>query len=198
MGISRQRSVPPEIFTDEALAQLPPAVRFTAVGLRMHADDSGRENANTRLLWSSLYPLSTEVTEDDLTEHLLLLAYCAEIVLYTVGERTYYQMVDWPKVDHPKPSRLPQPPPDDLANASRADREEPREPFAAVGEERAGEGAEPGEAPSRTDRDAPRSPFCPKHPEGTLTPCGPCGTARMQHEMDVANLRRKAAEEAAE
>ncbi len=191
MGIRRQRSIPPEVWTDETLSSLPSAVRLTAIGLRMHADDAGRENANTRLLWASLYPLSEEVTEEHLTEHLLELAYAKEIVLYTVGDRTYYQIVDWPKVDHPQQSRLPAPPPEALANASRT----VREAFAAGGEERAGEEAGgPGDT-SRTDRDGVRSPFCPQHPEGTFTPCGPCGTARMQHEADVARLRRAHTEE---
>jgi hypothetical protein len=191
MGIRRQRSIPPEVWTDETLSALPAAVRLTANGLRMHADDSGVENANVRLLWASLYPLSTEVSEGDLSEHLLLLAYAGEIVLYTAGERTYYALVDWPKVDHPQPSRLPQPPPDLVASVSRT----VREGFAAGGEGESGERVAPGESPSRTDRDGTRSPFCPKHPEGTFNACGPCGTARVQHETDVARLRRAAEEE---
>lgn len=199
MGIGkRPRSAPPDLFTDPLLIDLDLEVKWTAHGLRMHADDEGRENANTTLLWASIWPLSEEVTPDDLVTHLLLLEEVGEIVLYTVGSQTYYQETFWPAVDRGTPSRLPRPPEglaSGLAKDSRTARDLAREAFAAGGEERAEEEAAPGEDPSRGIRDVPRSPFCPKHPEGTMQPCGPCGTARMQHEADVTRLRRVAEQE---
>lgn len=171
MGISRQRPVPPEDFTFQEFFSLPAAVRTTMTGLRMHADDQGRENANERLLWSSIWPLSTEVHEDDLLDHLLILAELDWLILYSAGGRTYFQIVHWPKVDRPNPSRLPAPP-------SRT----ARDSFAAVEGEsaRASESAEGG--PSRMIPGLGPSPFCIEHPNGINEPCRDCGTARLRHE----------------
>lgn len=188
MGISRQRALPPEIFTSEEFATLPSPIRLTAIGLRMHADDAGRENANQRLLWSSIWPLSEEVNEDDLVDHLLILAELDYIALYSVGPRTYYQVTDWPKVDHGKPSRLPAPP-------SRTIRDGPRESFAArEGESEESESAESGASrdPSRTVPGLGPSPFCHEHPDGIDQPCRDCGTARLRHERWVAQQRADA------
>ena len=199
MGIGkRPRATPPDLFTDPLLIDLDLPVKWTALGLRMHADDEGRENANTTLLWSSIWPLSTTVTPDDLTLHLLLLEEVGEIVLYTAGGQTYYQETFWPAIDRGTASRLP-PPPESLATGlardSRTARDLAREGFAAGGERREG-GEAPGEGRSRVSREVPRSPFCPDHPEGTFEKCGPCGTARVRHDADKALLRKQAEEEA--
>jgi len=173
--------VPPEDWTTEEFMTLSPAVRATMTGLRMHADDQGRENANQRLLWSSIWPLSEEVTEEELVDHLLILAELEWLDLYSVGQRTYYQVLNWPKVDHGKPSRLPAPP-------SRT----ARESFAAGEGERASESewAESAEGVrSRTIPGLGPSPFCSAHPEGINEPCRDCGTARLRHERWVAERR---------
>lgn len=184
MGISRQRPVPPEDFTSEELLSLPATVRATMTGLRMHADDQGRENAHQRLLWSSIWPLSEEVTEDDVVDHLLRLAEVEWLDLYSATGRTYYQIVNWPKVDHGKPSRLPAPP-------SRT----PRESFAAGESESAGESERPESGPSRTIPALGPSPFCSQHPDGIDEPCRDCGTARLRHERWVVARRAVATEE---
>lgn len=188
MGIGRQRPVPPEDFTSEELLTLPAAVRATMTGLRMHADDQGRENANQRLLWSSIWPLSEEVTEEQIVDHLLELDAVGWLTIYSAGGRTYYQVDNWPKVDHGKPSRLPPPP-------SRTIRDTDREPFAAREGERAGESERPEGAASRTDRDLGPSPFCTEHPDGINEPCRDCGTARLRHERFIAERRAQALSE---
>lgn len=175
MGIgSRNRAITTRVFTDPAMLALPLEVRWTAIGLRLHADDEGREVAHPRLLWSSIWPLSEVVTEDELILHLLTLEDVGEIQLYSAGDRTYYRIIDFPKVDRGQPSGHPNPPP--LANQSRIDREGTRETFAA-GEREGGE-----EARGVFRGDMPPPFGCPEHPEGSFDPCGPCGTARMRHQ----------------
>lgn len=196
MAISRQRALPPELFTDPSLLALPAAVRLTLVGLYMHADDSGREVAHERLLWAHLWPESEEVLEEHMPDHLLLIAETSFVVLYGAAGKTHYQLILWPKVDRPKPSKLPPPPADLLAKASRIIREGTHESFAAGGEreESGEERSEESAGRSRSFRDAlGPEPWCPDHPGGTFTPCGPCGTARMQHTR-WAILRRLEAE----
>jgi hypothetical protein len=187
MGIgNRQRAIPPRVFTDPEMLALPLPVRWTSIGLRHHADDQGREIAHPTLLWSSIWPLSTEVTEEDVILHLLALDDVGEIQLYMAGGRDYFQVIDWPKVDHANPSKLPSPPPRE--NASRTIRETARETFAG-GE---GERAESESAASRTNLDLGPPIGCDEHPNNTTTEkCGPCGVARLQHTLWE---RRRAAE----
>jgi len=161
---------------------LPPVVRLTAIGLRLHADDQGRENANQRLLWASIWPLSEDVSEGDLILHLLTLEEAGYITVYSVGPRAYYQIVDWPKVDHGKPSRLPAPP---LRESSR---ESNREAFSAVEGESEGEWREES-PPPRTIPGSLPSPFCRAHPDGVDQPCRNCGTARLRHDREVEARR---------
>lgn len=185
MAMTRRRYVTPETFGREDLLNLPPAVRLTEIGLRMYADDEGRERLTPALLRANLYPLNPEITDDVLTEHLLALDEAGSIVIYDVGDRTFYAMTDWPTVDRPARSKHPEPPAEPFANDSRA----PRDSFVAGerGREggRGGEGAWErggGESASRSPReDDPPSPFCRSHPEGTEHPCRGCGTARLRH-----------------
>jgi hypothetical protein len=188
---SRHRSVPPTMFADELLMELPAAVRLTGVGLHFYADDEGRAPANPALLKGQLWPLDDEVTLDVIDEHLVALEDAGYIQLYTAGGRTLLAVAEWPATDRGKPSRLPPPPPrEGVATSSRGSRES-----LAVVEERkergggagvqggAGGGGESvGGAPAATT-DEPR-PFCAKHmPYGTDTPCGPCGGARKRHDL---------------
>lgn len=176
MAMSRQRALPPDIFTDELLLNLPLEVRWTAIGLRMHADDFGRETANARLIASSVWPLNPEMTDETVEEHLLDLDEAGYIVIYAAAGRTFYAIADWPSVSHPVRSKFP-PPPERLQSASGASPEH----FSAVEGERewrASGGA--GEGPAGI----PPSPFCKLHqPSGTHANCRHCGTARLAHEQ---------------
>lgn len=184
MGMSKQRQLPPDIFTDEHLLALPIEARMTAIGLRMHADDFGRESAIPRKILGNVWPENPEITEDMIIDHLLLLDGVGYIGIYSVGPRTYYAVRIWPAVSHPNPSGYPPPPPelfqkfagDPLANFSAWEREGERE-----GEE-PGEGGE--ESPRWRSSGIPPSPFCKVHqPNGIRGNCRHCGTARLAHEQ---------------
>lgn len=192
MGMRKKRDILPEMFRNEELLALSVATRLTAVGLRLYADDHGRESATPALIKAALWPLDTDVTDAVINEQLLELAYADYIVLYQVGPRTYFQVIEWPRVDHPIDSRIPPAP---LANPSGVDPDS-----IAAGERERRESGEGGEGEgawrdaewaresaraegenSRTDPDVPPSPFCRSHPQGTDSPCRNCGTARLRH-----------------
>ena len=205
-SVSRQRTVPPEDFTTVAILELPAAVRATMTGLRMVADDHGRGPAIPRLLWAAIWSLSAEISEDEMQMHLLALDEVGWLTLYDGGTaRVYFQIRSWPKVDRPAPSQHPAPPPirESLANHSRAAREplanhswrgEREESGETSGGGREWESVAGESGPPQDPTDGPDlllgpRPFCPKHPEGTFARCGPCGTARMQHQLWVAAQR---------
>lgn len=199
---SRQRSVPPSMFSDEELLELPPEVRLTGIGLRFHADDHGRGSANPVLIKAQLWPLTPDVDHSAVEYHLLALEEAGYIRLYDVGGRTYYALAEWPRTDRAQQSRIPAPPDDaedvtPVTPSSRGARETP----AVVGGKE-GEGEEGGQEGSvggsggsavggarRTLADlagTPEpSPFCSRHPIGTEDKCGPCGGARKRHEVWV-------------
>ncbi|WP_025158883.1 hypothetical protein [Leifsonia aquatica] len=198
----RGRTITPEIF--DALASLPDGPRLTELGMRaMIADDHGRGRVNLRTMLATLYPRTYAVTEETLTDHLLLLDEAGAIDLYVDGNgSSMFQFVDWPYVDRPGKELLPPPP---LANGSRVTRES----FAAEERERAGEweSASEGEresegesAPhSRTTRESLENetsipnPFCPTHmPAGSGgVPCIDCQDARLAHQMVLRHRREE-------
>lgn len=181
MAMTRRRYVTPEGFSRDEILSLPPEIRLTEIGLRLYADDHGRERVNQRLMLARLYPMDREMTEEDIDEHLLTLDDAEAIVLYEVDGVTYFAVSDWPTVDRPQPSRYPAPP------ASRTDRDRfvARERVREGGGEREGAEGESGEGGhARIDREGlPPSPFCRNHPDGTDMPCRACGRARNQRKV---------------
>lgn len=176
MPMSRQRALPPDIFTDEDLIALPIEVRMTGVGLRLNADDQGRESTTTWMLRSAIWPGNPEISDDVLIDHLLQLDAAGYIGLYHHGGRTYYVLREWPSVSHAAPSKHPAPPADLFRNRSGTSPEE----FSAWEREREGGGVSAGERPDGV----PPSPFCRVHqPAGTEQDCRHCGTARLAHDQ---------------
>lgn len=180
MGMSKMRPLPIDLWTDEDLIALPLPVKWTAIGLRMHADDEGRESVTDWMLRPSIWPGDATVTADVLTVHLLMLDQAGVIGIYSAGDRTYYQVRSWPAVSHPNRSKHPPPPPDLFQNAAG----NPPDDFSA------GEGeSESRETNWERPAGIPPSPFCTDHPRGTRQPCRHCGTARLLHEQYLAESR---------
>lgn len=185
MTMTKRRQMTPTDWNDEDLQSMSPLERLTWFGLRMFADDEGRESANAARIRAALFPLDPTVTEDTIDETLLRFADLDLLVLYVVGGRTYFALLEWPRVDRPQESRIPAPPVSTRSGSSP-------DPI-AVEESREGRG-ESAESEEREDRsgsspDQEPSPFCSKHPDGTEKPCGPCGTARKRHEMALRGRR---------
>ncbi|WGL50663.1 hypothetical protein P5P86_11880 [Nocardioides sp. BP30] len=173
-------------------------MRFTSIGLQASADDQGRGPAEPRLIMADVYPLTQSVTEDVIDAHLLQLDDAGFLVLYAVGEETFFEIVDWPRVDRPGVSDIPPPPPPFASDSGTS----PERLRVVEGESRAraGEGEREREGAgwvrsSGTDPDtsnAPPSPFCSRHPEGTDQPCRACGTARLRHSQWWQQDRQRA------
>jgi hypothetical protein len=192
MGMKRKRDILPEMFRNEDLLSLSVATRLTAVGLRLYADDHGRESTTPALIKAALWPMDEEITDSVIITHLLELAYADYLAIYQVGPRSYFQLTEWPRVDHPAVSRIPPAPlrnpsgnvPDGFA-AGEGERRESGEGGEGEGAWRDAEWVREsveGEN-SRTDPDSPPSPFCRSHPQGINAPCRNCGTARLRHRL---------------
>lgn len=181
MAITRQRQLPPEAFLNPQLLALPPAVRLTEIGLRMYADNFGREQVHERLLIAAIYPFDREMTELQMAEHLEQLYDAGVIVLYTAGPRRedFYQFVEWPAVSHAGRSKHPDPP-EDFRNASgtvpgEGERGREGEGVSGPGAAHSGTAPEPG---------SPPDPFCPRHmPYGTDEACKSCGRHRLARKV---------------
>ncbi|MDQ1205061.1 hypothetical protein QE377_001420 [Microbacterium sp. SORGH_AS 862] len=183
MAITRQRSVTPDAFLKPRLLMLSPQARLTEIGLRLYADNYGRELAMSRLLTAAIFPLDRDMREEDMDRILLELDDAGCIVLYSASGQDYYQMTDWPAVQHPgAKSNHPDPP------------DSSHEPFMNGSRELHGEGegvrVSEGERASESggglhDTLMPPSPFCNAHRAtgGTDTPCRACGRARMQRKV---------------
>lgn len=185
MAIDRQRPLLPDVFQDEELLEQDLETRFLLVGLRMFADDEGREIVAVPRLKAALFLYDDAITADSLLQALVTLDDLGYLTLYDVDGRTYFQLSRVPSVSHPKPSRFP-PLADGypsasgpLANGSAREREREW-----------GEG-DPGESPDVTSSDIPPSPFCPAHrPFGTDQKCRNCGTHRLGQEQWLREHRR--------
>lgn len=196
MGMTRQRTIQAELWRRWKWVSLDPLTRLTSIGLQASADDHGRGPVEPLLIKADIYPLDEAVTADVILEHVLDLDAAEFLTLYQVGTDTFFQVVNWPRVDRPNPSDIPPPPPEPLANGSGSG----PEPFRVVEGERRerarerGESAAGGEAASGTDPESDEAPppFCTAHPNGTTDPCRGCGLARLRHSQYWQTLRRSA------
>lgn len=183
------------------IRSLPPLLRATAEGLRMHADDEGRGRVELRQILADVYPNESTVTESTLVDHLLELAEADVIVLYEDSRsRSCYEFTKWGRVDRPTASRIEpapeyaRPAREDFASDSREPREEclageserERERESESGRARERE----GEDTSRIPRDIlPPDPFCREHPGGVDYPCIECQNARLHNQHFKDRMR---------
>ncbi|MBM9508036.1 hypothetical protein [Actinacidiphila acididurans] len=109
--MSRIRSVKPETWISESLAEVSVTAERTFLAMTNHADDHGRHRDNAAIIAGLVWPLRAEHTavhvEDDLTQ----LADAGLICRYTGCDgRRYFHYPTWSKhqkIDKPSPSRLP-------------------------------------------------------------------------------------------
>ena len=93
--MSRIRTIKPEFFRSESLGQLPIAVRLTFAGLWTEADDTGCGVANSKALCGALWSQDDEIGPSDVEDHLKLLDKSEHIVLYVVGGKRYFYVLNW-------------------------------------------------------------------------------------------------------
>lgn len=122
--MARIRSAKPDFWTDPLMVSLPREIRFTFKGLwEVCADDFGRFLADARVVKGKVWPMDDDLTPKKIDRFLTTLAERKRIVLYSQYGVRYGYIVNWLKhqrVSHPSPSIFPDPPPELLANDSRA------------------------------------------------------------------------------
>ncbi|MFB4193371.1 hypothetical protein [Streptomyces carpaticus] len=109
--MARIRTVKPEMFVSESLAEVSVTAERTFVGLLTEADDHGRYLDNAAIIAGRLWPLRAEHTSVHVEDDLHQLAAAGLVCRYTGCDgRRYLHIVTWAKhqkIDKPSQSRRP-------------------------------------------------------------------------------------------
>ncbi|WP_405848449.1 hypothetical protein [Streptomyces sp. NBC_01518] len=109
--MARIRTVKPEAFVSESLAEVSVEAERTFFGLLTQADDHGRHRDNAAIIAGLLWPLRAEHTSVHVEDDLHQLANAGLLCRYTGCDgRRYLHVVTWSahqKIDKPSQSRLP-------------------------------------------------------------------------------------------
>ncbi|MFD9403090.1 hypothetical protein ACFWA4_30250 [Streptomyces sp. NPDC060011] len=108
--MARIRTIKPEAFFSESLAEVSVEAERTFFGLLTQADDHGRHRDNAAIIAGLLWPLRAEHTSVHVEDDLQQLANAGLICRYTgCDARRYLHVVTWSehqKIDKPSQSRL--------------------------------------------------------------------------------------------
>ncbi|MGW6558500.1 hypothetical protein [Streptomyces hydrogenans] len=109
--MARIRTIKPEAFVSESLAEVSVEAERTFFGLLTQADDHGRHRDNAAIIAGLLWPLRAEHTSVHVEDDLHQLANAGLVCRYTGCDgRRYLHIVSWSehqKIDKPSQSRLP-------------------------------------------------------------------------------------------
>ncbi|MFD9503455.1 hypothetical protein [Streptomyces sp. NPDC060035] len=109
--MARIRTVKPEAFFSESLAEVTVEAERTFFGLLTQADDHGRHRDNAAIIAGLLWPLRAEHNSVKVEDDLQQLANADLVCRYTGCDgRRYLHIVTWfehQKIDKPSQSRLP-------------------------------------------------------------------------------------------
>ncbi|GAA1890750.1 hypothetical protein [Streptantibioticus ferralitis] len=107
--MARIRTIKPEAFTSESLAQVSLTAERTFFGLLTQADDHGRHRDHAAIIRGLLWPLRPEHTPVDVEDDLNQLADAGLICRYTGDDgKSYLHIVSWhrhQKINRPSGSR---------------------------------------------------------------------------------------------
>jgi hypothetical protein len=109
--MARIRTIKPEAFFSESLAEVSVEAERTFFGLLTQADDHGRHRDNAAIIAGLLWPLRAEHTSVHVEDDLQQLANAGLVCRYTGCDgRRYVHIVTWSahqRIDKPGQSRLP-------------------------------------------------------------------------------------------
>lgn len=164
--MARIRTIKPEAFVSESLAEVSVDAERTFFGLLTQADDHGRHRDNAAIIAGLLWPLRAEHTSVHVEDDLHQLANAGLICRYTGCDgRRYLHIVTWSahqKIDKPSQSRLPS-----CSQHKMADR---CGPCKGICTKRAEESPTPPRRLPEASGNAPRALDLP--PESAATPRG--------------------------
>lgn len=109
----RIRSIKPEFYTSDVIAELTIEEAFCFQGLWVYCDDEGRGKDDPRLVKAALYPLRDQVTASTVEQWLEALTRKGRIIRYAVDGRRYLVVRNFrehQKPNRPVESKLPPPP----------------------------------------------------------------------------------------
>jgi hypothetical protein len=120
--MARMRSIKPEFWADEELADLPRDARMLYMGMWNVADEHGRLRGDPRYIKGQIFPYDDDLGAKDIDAYLDALALAHKVQRYRVDNAAYlylpnlgkHQRLESEKV----PSRLPEPPPITDPNSS--------------------------------------------------------------------------------
>jgi len=110
--MARIRSIKPDFFTSETIAQLDMTDRLLFIGLWTHVDDNGVCRDVPALMKAAVFPLDEDVTLTRVAGGLMRLASLGLVVRYKVDGKGYLAIPSWTehqKVQHPGKPRYPEP-----------------------------------------------------------------------------------------
>jgi hypothetical protein len=110
--VARNRSLSPDIFTDEKVMQLPYAAVTTYIGLISQSDDEGRLEWRVTQLAARIAGFRSDITINEFTKHLEAIQAVGLIVTYSVDGRLFAYHPAWFKhqyVNRRTASKLPLP-----------------------------------------------------------------------------------------
>ena len=202
MPSTPQRKLNLELLDEESFGRLPPMERLLLWGLLHKTDGFGRWPAHPSRIRLAIFEFDATVTDELVEIALMRLEELGWLQLYYPPDssRAYLQVLRW---DHwmsidtrGVTSEFPAPPGPSALSAGS-----PRPALGQTGveggeaEARSGEAREAAAAPPSPPSRPQLSPtwippwYCTKHPNGIgagETRCGPCGTARKQHDLALA------------
>jgi len=115
----RIRTLKPEIWQSRDAIALSAVGKVAFVGMITLADDEGRLETDPQHLKDVV--LHDNASLEEIQAQLELMTAKKMLVLYQVNDVPYAQLLNWnkhQKVDHPRPSALPPPPPNGTSRAA--------------------------------------------------------------------------------
>lgn len=100
--MGRMRTMKPEFFRSRSLGKLPRDARLLFAGLWTESDDHGNGVADGRLLKGAIFPYDDDLEHEHVFALLCMLAASSHIQLYTVGDETYFHIINF--VRHQAPA----------------------------------------------------------------------------------------------
>ncbi len=110
--MARIRTIKPDFFTSDTVAELSLRARLTWIGLWTYCDDHGRCRDNVKLIKAAVWPLD-DVSLTNIEKDLADLQACGVVYRYEIDAKQYLQITNWEehqRVSHPTDSKIPAPP----------------------------------------------------------------------------------------
>jgi hypothetical protein len=112
--MARIRSIKPEFWKSQAIAEHDFFTRLVFIGLWTYVDDNGVGIDHYRLIAAELFPLEEDLASvaRDVRESIARLAAAGRVIRYTVNGKQFLYIVNWTehqKIDRPNKPRYPSP-----------------------------------------------------------------------------------------